>query len=108
MIRGPSRILAINFVGTDNQRSIGMIKCSSVVCNCNFNPDDNASTAEIQTYVKEDCLMDSGTKAAASGSALATNTTIKMAPRTIWTAMSVYVRLMRELTSRVVLSPMIT
>ena len=70
--------------------------------------DDSASTDKMRTYVRDDCLTDSGTNAAASRPALATKTTVKIRPRRIWTVMSVYVRLIRELIRRVALSPMMT
>lgn len=45
--------------------------------------DDKASTDEMRTYVREVSLTTAGTKAAASFSELATNITVRMAPKAI-------------------------
>jgi hypothetical protein len=60
----------------------------------------------MRTYLREVSLTAEGTKAAASLSELATKMTVNMAPNVIWNRSSVYVRPIRELGVRVVLSPM--
>jgi hypothetical protein len=66
--------------------------------------DDNASIDEMRTYVREVSRTVAGTKAAASLLELATKMTVKIAPKVIWNSRRVYVRLIRELVVRVVLS----